>query len=189
MKIKNYTVDQERLAELTKKRKYPEGYKSSSAEVQDKIDKHLSEYEITQFQEHLIQEGIKQMVFGEGPIMECVGNGIEERDLTEPMKQMLLDFKLIVPKKEFVSIVPKILKMMNIHIVTEDKFYFYNNKVEYKSLLERNENAAEEEEEFILKRISHPEFNSLLLHKNSNTVIFVKESLDDNGQYQYAVKM
>jgi len=184
MKIKNYTVDQMRLAELTKKRIHPEGYKPVNKEDQ----KTIIDQTITQFQEHLIQEGIKEMVFGNGPIIANIG-GIDERDLTEPMKQMLLDFKVIVPKQEFISIVPKILKMMNIHIVTEDEFYFCDNKVEYKSLIEREGNEGKGEEIFKLKKTSPPEFNSLLLHKNANTVIFIKENLDDNGQYQYAIKI
>lgn len=179
MKIKNYTVDQTRLAELTKKRIHPEGYKPVNKEDQ----KNIIDQSITQFQEHLMQEGIKQMVFGEGPIIE---SGSEDRDLTEPMKQMLLDFKVIVPKLEFVSVVPKILKMMNIHIVTEDEFYFCDNKVEY-TIIEETESKIYEK--FKLKKTGPPEFNSLLLHKNSDTVIFIKESLDDNGQYQYAVKI
>jgi hypothetical protein len=188
MRIKNYTVDQMRLAELTKKRNYPEGYKSVNKEDQ----KNIIDHPISQFQEHLMQEGIKQMVFGEGPIIITDGSGLDERDLTEPMKQMLLDFKVIVPKHEFVSIVPKILKMMNIHIVTEDEFYFYDNKVEYKPFIEiggNGEVGVGGENFYKLKKTSPPEFNSLLLHKNADVVIFIKESLDENGQYQYAIKI
>lgn len=151
MKIKNYTVDQKRLTELVS-------------------DKKQTLTEISQFQQHLLQEGIKQMLFGEGPV--CFNDN--ERDLTEPMKQMLLDFKAIIPKKEENPIIFDILKMMNIQIV-KDGPIFQKNEIDSETYLKTDL--------INLKKVTYEEFVSSLNNRTPNTILFIKDFDQNDDTY------
>lgn len=65
-------------------------------DLPDNVNQKAGSKALNGFEKHVIQEGLKEILFGNGPI-NIVREGVDvgERDITPAMKQFLLDYELI----------------------------------------------------------------------------------------------
>ncbi len=82
--------------------------------------------QITQFEKHMIQEGIKQILFNDGKkLILDESKTIIGYDLTDAMKMFLIDYGIIGVGNQL----SELLDMLNIKIVNSPTFYI-NDKFE-----------------------------------------------------------